>query len=69
MRFEFESYAEKCKRLNQWQNWFAWYPVFLTHSDKPTLVWFETVQRIKDTPFTKWRYRERPSDIDFEVHP
>jgi hypothetical protein len=64
MQFEFESYDEKCKRLNQWKNWFAWHPVFLNDTAKPTIVWFETIQRIKDNPVSPWRYRRVP---DFDL--
>lgn len=64
MRFKFESYNEKCKRLDQWKNWFAWYPVFLSDQDKPVLVWFETVQRRKGSPEDPWRYRSVP---DFDL--
>ena len=64
MRFKFESYDEKCKRLDQWVNWFAWYPVFLSDQDKSTLVWFETVQRRKENPVRPWRYRSVP---DFDL--
>jgi hypothetical protein len=64
MRFEFESYDEKCKMLDQWANWFAWYPVFLSDQDKPTLVWFETIQRRKRSPMSNWNYRSIP---DFDL--
>ena len=64
MRFEFESYDEKCKRFNQWKNWFAWHPVFLGDTDKPTIVWFETIQRSKQNLVSPWRYRRVP---DFDL--
>lgn len=69
MRFKFESYDEKCKRLGEWKNWFAWYPVFLNDCDKPTLVWFETVQRKKYSAVRPWSYRSVPNSDKFEVHP
>lgn len=69
MQFEFESYDEKIKRLDQWRNWFAWHPVFLDDTDKPTIVWLEMVQRKKVWPSRPWRYRKPTIDYDFEVHP
>jgi hypothetical protein len=66
MRFEFESYDVKCKRLNRWRNWFAWYPVFLDDCDKPTLIWLEKIQRKKLSPASRWHYRRVP-DFDLFV--
>jgi hypothetical protein len=64
MQFEFESYNEKCERLAQWKNWFAWHPVFLFNTEKPTLVWLEKIQRRKYMPTNTWHYRSVP---DFDL--
>lgn len=64
MRFEFESFEEKTKRLAEWRNWFAWYPVYLDDTDKPTLVWLETVQRKKYSVVARWHHRRVP---DFDL--
>ena len=70
MKFEFESYDEIKARLCVWKDWFAWCPVWLDDSDKPTLVWLQTIQRRKEAPYIRrWYYRLKPDNIDFEVHP
>ena len=66
MRFEFESFEEKTKRLAEWRNWFAWYPVYLDDVDKPTIVWLETVQRKKYAVSQRWHHRRVP-DFDLFV--
>jgi hypothetical protein len=44
MRFSFESFEDKKKRLGTWHKFFAWYPVTVEDGD---VRWLETVWRMK----------------------
>lgn len=44
MKFNRKSKKLRRKELEQWHNWFAWYPVRINDT---TLVWMERIQRTK----------------------
>ena len=41
MKWQYETMTEKLKRLSQWHEWFAWYPVF--HQGQ--VIWLEKIRR------------------------
>lgn len=41
MKWRYETMTEKLKRLSQWHEWFAWYPVF----QQGQVIWLEKIRR------------------------
>jgi len=39
MRFKYETFEQRCERIEEWHEWFAWYPIW----DKGTIYWLEKV--------------------------
>ena len=59
MKWQYETMAEKLKRLSQWHEWFAWHPVF----QQGQVIWLEKIMRRAivlnlpyESPVIHWEY-------------
>lgn len=52
------TWSEKVRRKQEWQRWFAWYPVIIsiTPGGRKVKVWWEYVERKGNMGYSGWDY-------------